>query len=270
MKRRYNYLLGDSRVESARLRRQAALWDPTTFALFDRLALKRRMRVLEVGPGQGSLHVELRRRVGGPIDAVERSSAFASRLRALCAKDGLGEGTIWEQDVIDAPLPAAHYDLIFARWVFLFLPDVPAHLAKLARALAPGGRLVVQDYLRDTLSMSPRPAEWDAFIQADRAFFASQGGDASVGAKLPLLVGRAGLVLESVTPTTKIGRPRDAAWRWMSDYFLGVLDRYAGPPPFTKAAAARLRAHWLAAQKEKTSLIVAPTVLDVVARKKRR
>ena len=39
--------------------------------------------LLEIGPGQGSLHMELRRRVGGPIDAVERSQPFARRLRSL-------------------------------------------------------------------------------------------------------------------------------------------------------------------------------------------
>jgi SAM-dependent methyltransferase len=270
MKRRYDYILGDSRLESARLRRQAALWDPTTFALFDRLKLRRGMRVLEIGPGQGSLHLELRRRVSGPVDAVERSAAFATRLRALCAKDGLGEGTLWNQDLLGAPLPASYYDLVFARWVFLFLPDVPAHLAKLARAIKPGGRLVVQDYLRDTMAMAPLPDEWDAFIQADRAFFMTQGGDVNVGAKLPLLAARAGLVVESITPTVKLARPGDAAWRWLSDYFLGVMDRYAGAPPFTKEAAARLKAHWVAAGKAKTSVLVSPTVLDVVMRKKKR
>jgi hypothetical protein len=45
---KYSYLLGDSRREAARLRRQAQLWDPTAFALFDRINIKRGWRVLEV------------------------------------------------------------------------------------------------------------------------------------------------------------------------------------------------------------------------------
>ena len=74
----YRYLLGDAAREAARLRAQARLWDPVSHALFDRIGISRGWRVLEIGPGQGSLHLELRRRVRAPVDAVERSPVFAS------------------------------------------------------------------------------------------------------------------------------------------------------------------------------------------------
>jgi SAM-dependent methyltransferase len=263
---RYRYLLGDSRREAARLRAQAKLWDPVAHALFDRLGVRRGQRVLEIGPGQGSLHLELRRRVGAAVDAVERSAAFADRLAALCRRDGLGEGRVWRADLADAPLPRAHYDLIFARWVFLFLPDPAAHVRKLVRALRPGGRLAIEDYHRETLALVPHAPEWPDFLAADRAFFASQGGDVSIGGRLPEIFRRAGLRVEECTPTIKVGRPRDATWRWLSAYFLGVLPQYARLAPFTPAKAARLRARWLAAAREKTSFLIAPTVLDVVGR----
>src|SRR3990172_1449652 len=85
----HRYLLGDSRREAARLRRQARLWDPVAAALFERLQVGRGLRVLEVGPGQGSLHLTLRHLVGGPVDAVEPSLAFCQRLKRLCAR------TVW-------------------------------------------------------------------------------------------------------------------------------------------------------------------------------
>src|SRR4029077_728401 len=81
--RRYKYLLGDAKREAARLRAQARLWDPVSFALFDRLQIRRGWRILEIGPGQGSLHLELRRRAKAAVDAVERSPVFASRLHAI-------------------------------------------------------------------------------------------------------------------------------------------------------------------------------------------
>jgi SAM-dependent methyltransferase len=268
--RPYRYLLGDSRTEAARLSAQARLWDPTAHALFDRLGVGRGWKVLEIGPGRGSLHLELRRRIGGPADAVERSTVFADRLGKLCARDGLGAGTVWRCDLAEAPLPQAHYDLIFARWVFLFLPDPAAHLRHLVRALKPGGRLAIEDYHRDTFALLPAAAEWPAFMAADRAFFAAQGGDVNIGARLPELFRAAGLEVTEVHPTIKTGGPASPMWRWLSAYFLGIMDRYARLPPFSPAQAARLTRHWRAAAQRRTSLMIAPTVLDVVGRKPRR
>jgi SAM-dependent methyltransferase len=267
---RYRYLLGDSRREAIRLQRQARLWDPTAHALFDRLNIRRGWRVLEIGPGQGSLHMELRRRVRAPVDSVERSSTFSEALRRRCGRDGFGAGAVWKCDLIDAPLPRNAYDLIFARWVFLFLPDIEAHLGKLVAALKPGGRLAVEDYCRGTLRMVPEPPEWSDFLQADLAFFASQGGDANIGARLPALYGKAGLDVVDVMPATKVGRPGSREWDWMSTYFLGVLARYGRIRPLTSAKAAALRRHWLAAARRRTSLLISPTVLDVVGRKPAR
>ncbi|MDX6770943.1 MAG: class I SAM-dependent methyltransferase [Elusimicrobiota bacterium] len=267
--KRYRYLLGDSRREAARLRFQARLWDPVSHALFDRLGVRPGWKVLEVGPGQGSLHLELRRRVRGPVDAVERSPAFAARLRRLCEADGRGRGVVWETDLLDAPLPAARYDLVFARWVFLFLPDPLAHLRKLAAALKPGGLIALQDYHRETMALEPRPRDWDAFLAADRNFFATQGGDASIGRKLPLLYKQAGLRPLSVEAELKTGGPGTPVWDWASEYFLGVLPRLGAVRPLTPAASRRVSAAWRAAARRPESLFIAPAVLDCVARKPR-
>lgn len=264
---RYRYLLGDSRREAARLRAQSRLWDPVSAALFDRVGVRPGWKVLEIGPGQGSLHLDLRRRVKGPVDWVERSSVFASKLRALCDRDGRGPGRSWVCDLRDAALPRGHYDLVFARWVFLFLPEPEAHLRQLATALRPGGILAIEDYHRETMSLVPRPPEWSDFAAADKAFFASEGGDASIGGRLPGMYRKAGLEVVEVAPTIRTGRPGSAAWDWMTGYFLGVMDRLARFRPFSPAKAARLRRRWIAAGRERASLLIAPAVLDVVGRK---
>src|SRR6185295_15264862 len=173
----FQYLLGDSAPETERLRAQAALWDPVSHALFDRIGIERGWQVLEIGPGAGSLHFELRKRVSGPVDAVEQSSSFYSRLIENCKRDGFGTGQVWNKTLNYAGLPRDHYDLVFARWVFLFLPNVLDHLRKLLAALKPGGVIAIQDYFRDTFCLVPRPTDWDAFMAADRAFFALEGGD---------------------------------------------------------------------------------------------
>jgi SAM-dependent methyltransferase len=267
--RPYRYLLGDARAEAARLSAQARLWDPTAHALFDRLHVRRGWNTLEIGPGRGSLHTELRRRVRGPVDAVEPSATFRARLRALCARDGFGHGTVWDGTLADASLPQRHYDLIFARWVFLFLPDTERHVRKLAAALKPGGLLAVEDYRRETLSMIPCPAEWPAFMGADAAFFATQGGDVSIASVLPTLFERAGLDVVDLTPTIKTGHPGSPEWAWLSSYFLGVMDRLADVKPFSPDLARRLRRQWIANGRKKTSLLIGPALIDVVGRRQR-
>jgi SAM-dependent methyltransferase len=267
--RPYKYLLGDNRREAARLRAQARLWDPISHALFDRLKIRRGWKVLEIGPGPGPLHRELRRRVRGPVDAVERSPVFASRLEAACRRDGFGAGRVWETDLFDAALPRASYDLIFARWVFLFLPNPEAHVEKLVRALKPGGILAIQDYHRETFAMIPRPEEWRRFVAADLAFFASQGGDASIGGRLPQMYRRAGLEIMDIVITIKTGAPGSDVWKWLSTYSLAILGRYSKCPPFTPLDAARLRRQWVAASREKSSRLVGPALLDIVGRKPR-
>jgi SAM-dependent methyltransferase len=268
--RSYTYLLGDSSTEASRLRAQARLWDATAHALFDRLKIRAGARVLEIGPGAGSLHRELRRRVRGPVDAVEPSDSFARGIERLGARDGFGRGQIWRGNLSAVRLPRAHYDLIFARWVFLFLPDPGAHVRQLAAALAPGGVLAVEDYQRETLRMIPPSSTWERFLAADRAFFESQGGDASIGARLPALYTQAGLELVDVTPTVKSGHPGSPVWSWLSAYFLGgVIERLAGLAAFTKADARQLTRDWLAASREPTSLLIGPALIDAVGRKRR-
>jgi SAM-dependent methyltransferase len=267
--RSFKYLLGDARTEAARLRAQARLWDPVTRAMFDRIRVRPGWKVLEIGPGQGSLHLELRRRTRRPVDAVEPSDAFGTRLRRLARRDGFGEGQVWQTLLADADLPRRHYDLIFARWVFLFLPDAAAHVRKLATALRPGGLLAVEDYCRETLLMVPTPPEWRDFIAADEAFFATQGGDASIAGHLPAMYRRAGLDLVDLTPTIKSGHPGSREWTWMTTYFLGVMDRLAKLPPFSPARAQRLRRRWIAASRERSSILISPAVIDVVGQRRR-
>ncbi|HEY6361764.1 MAG TPA: methyltransferase domain-containing protein [Vicinamibacterales bacterium] len=266
-RRTYTYLLGDAGREAARLRAQARLWDPVTLALFDRIGIRRSAHVLEIGPGQGSLHRELRRRAGGPVDAIEPSAPFRARLHALAARDGLGEGRVWDTYLADVRLPRGHYDVIFARWVFLFLPDAEGHVRKLAAALRPGGVLAIQDYCRETFLMVPTPPEWRAFVAADEAFIGTHGGDASIAGKLPAMYRKAGLDVVDLTPTIKTGRPGSPEWTWLTTYFFSVMDEMARFAPFSRVQAKRLRRHWMAASRDKTSVLIAPAVFDVIGRR---
>ena len=261
----YEYVLGDSPRETRRLEHQARLWDPVAHQLFDRIGVRQGWTVLEIGPGAGSLHSELRRRVHGPVDAVERSPAFATELRARNRADEFGEGHLWQMELGDADLPANTYDLVFARWVFCFLPDPLQDLKKLASALRPGGVLAIQDYAhRESFSLFPRPPHWLDFLEADRRFFATQGGDISIAGRLPALMADAGLTLVEARPTLKTGAPGSSTWEWLFGYFESVQEQLRQIAPLTPAKVLQLRSDWESAATLAQARVFAPTVMDIV------
>ncbi len=267
---KYRYILGTSSFEVRRLRFQAGLWEGMTEALFDRLKVGPGWHCLEVGAGIGSVLLPLAERVrgrGGRVDAIERSPKYAAFLRSQMRRRGLSHVRLIEADLRSAALPSSAYDLIFARWVFLFIPEVEAHLRLLLRALKPGGLLAVEDYHRSSMAVYPPLPHWKELILADAAWFASQGGDVNVGGRLPQLYRKVGLKLVDLTPNIKVGGPESDVWKWAEAYFTGYLDQMAQFKPFTSTKAARFRTGWMRAKRTPGSIFISPTVLDVVGRK---
>lgn len=269
----FEYILGDSSREVRRLAFQAGVWRGMTEALLDRHGVGPGWRCLEVGAGTGTVLLPLARRVrgrGGRADAVERSPAFARYLREKLKRRGFGHSRVFESDILDAELPKNHYDLILARWVFLFLPDVLGHLRRLKAALKPGGLLAIEDYHRDGVAMYPPISNWADMVRADKRWFASQGGDLNIAGKLPELFVKAGLKLVEVVPHLKVGRPGSDVWNWAESYFIGCLDKIAAHKPLSPAGARLFKKQWLERRKNPGSLFISPAILDVVGRKRAR
>lgn len=270
MPRRYEYILGASPFEVRRLAFQASVWNPMTEALFDRLKVGPGWRVLDAGAGTGTVLFPLAKRVlpgGGRVDAIERSPEFAGHLRRMLRGSGMDKVRVFESDILDAPLEHGAYDLIFARWVFSFLPRVEEHLYHLLHALKPGGLLAIEDYYRDSLAMFPRTESWEWMVKAERLWYGMHGGDLNVAAKLPDMFRRAGLQLVEVTPHIKVGGPDSDVWKWAENFFIGRLKDMARYAPFTPERARQFRKDWLRAKRNPGALFVSPVILDVVGRR---
>src|SRR5581483_10013885 len=139
---KFDYILGDSSYEVRRLAFQAGVWKDMTEGLFDRLRVGPGWKCVEVGAGTGTVSFPLARRVqgrGGALDLVERSPRYADYLRRGIARKRLKHVRVVESEILDADLPKNRYDLVFARWVFLFLPEVEEHLRRMISWLKPGG-----------------------------------------------------------------------------------------------------------------------------------
>ena len=104
-------------------------------------------------------------------------------------------------------LPARAYDLIFARWVFLFVPDPADRIAQLAAALKPGGLLAIEDYERNTLRMLPAPAPWDASWRPTTRSSRHRADTPASRAYCRATTSGRALSVVDVTPTMKTGHP---------------------------------------------------------------
>lgn len=126
--------------ETERLRTNEALWDPGTVARFDQIGVSAGWSCLEVGAGYGSAAQWLAARVG-PSGRVVATDIETDRL------DWLNHPPVevWCHDLRSDDLPADSFDLIHCRMVIQHLADREAAIARLARALRPGGTLFLED-----------------------------------------------------------------------------------------------------------------------------
>jgi SAM-dependent methyltransferase len=182
-------------------------------------------RILDVGAGLGQLTRDLARAAGRPALAVERSAEQRARGEALAQADGEAGLLEWRAgDALDLPLREEEwggFDLGHARFILEHVPAPERVVAQLARAVRPGGRVVLTDDDHSLLRLHPEPpgllAVWDAFIRT----YDRNGNDPFVGRRLPALLAQAGL------------RPVRSTWLFFGgcageETFPGVVENLCG------------------------------------------
>lgn len=121
----------------------------------ERLPLRGDEVVLDAGCGSGRVTAELAARLPrGRVYGVDVSPSMAEHARAA-----LGDGaTIFCQDLVELELPEPVH-AVFSNATFHWIHDHDALFAALARALAPGGRLVAQCGGRGNIDAFRRTAD---------------------------------------------------------------------------------------------------------------
>jgi SAM-dependent methyltransferase len=182
-------------------------------------------RVLDVGAGLGQLTRDLARASGQPAVAVERSAAQRARGEALAHQAGEASLLEWrEGDALALPLGEEEwggFDLGHARFILEHVPAPEQVVAQLARAVRPGGRVILTDDDHSVLRLHPEPPGvrpvWEAFVRS----YDRNGNDPYVGRRLPALLAGAGL------------QPVRATWLFFGGCageptFPGVVENMAG------------------------------------------
>lgn len=183
--------------ERERLDGLGSVFDPGTIREFDAVGVSAGWRCLEVGGGSGTVARWLCDRVGpkGRVVATDLDTGFLEGL-------GLPGLEVRRHDIVVDELEEGAFDLVHTRLVLEHLRDRDVALARMARALAPGGWLVVEAFEFSGVALSssrPSPAVRRAAVLLPALFRALMtavrpaGLDARVGHRLPAELCRLGL-----------------------------------------------------------------------------
>ena len=132
---------------------------------------RRRLRVLDIGPGQGTQALRLAR-AGHLVTGLESDRAMLAELRGAVSRE---PADVRERLVVlpgDGRETGRHFgpacfDVVLCHGVLMYVPDPEPMLAALARVLAPGGMLSLLVRNGDALALRPGLlGDWAAALDA--------------------------------------------------------------------------------------------------------
>jgi len=265
------YVLGTESAEVQRLQVQHAAWSAQAHALWERGGVRPGGRVLDVGCGPGFCSLELAQRVGpaGRVLAVDRSAQFLAVLRAAAEARGLAQLDVLHGDAADFACPDASVDVAYARWLFAWLADPDPALARVARALRPGGRLLLHEYLDwGTLQLLPHDPLFSELVRACLASWSTEGLHIDFAAELPARAPRAGLELEHFAPLARSGGPGSPVWSWVIGFLRVYLPKLAGRGLLGEDEARAGLALFDAREHDPHTRILAPLMGEAILRRR--
>ncbi|MCM2254522.1 MAG: methyltransferase domain-containing protein [Vicinamibacteria bacterium] len=114
-------------------------------------------RVADIGAGSGYFALRVARAVGpeGRVWALDINDTLLELLADRVAKAGLANVKVAKVERDDPKLPPGSVDTILMVDTLHYVADRPAYARKLAAALAPGGRVVVIDFLPKPIGERP-------------------------------------------------------------------------------------------------------------------
>jgi SAM-dependent methyltransferase len=266
----HDYLLGTHDAEIERLGLQHRVWRPWVLEAWRRAGITEGSRVIDAGAGPGWATFDLAEMVGsaGRVHAFERSERFFAHITGQVAARGLSQVEAVELDLVTDPLPVERADAFWIRWVLAFVDDPQAVLAKLARALKPGGVAVIHEYWDwGVFRFAPEIdalREFRDFVMAD---WRKSGGEPDIARALPDLAPAAGLRIREVRPIVEVIGPGNYMWRWPASFIDVYVERLAAEGKRDAAWAERVRAGLAEAERRPGMLMSTPMLLEVIAEK---
>ena len=269
-----DYVLGTHNDEHARLGMQHSLWQEFVLDAWKRAGICTGTRVVDVGAGPGFATMDLADIVGatGHVTAVEISSKFTQEVKDQANVRGLKNISVHIVDLMHEDIPLANagvqFDAAWCRWVCMFVPDVGALVRCVHNALRAGGVAVFHEYVHyETYGLQPPTPGIDSFTQAAMKSFSARGGNANIAGTLLKELRQHGFEIMSIKPIARSARPHEPLWQWPAGFIRTYLPRLVELGQVDNSFAANVLAELARAEQDPQSIMLTPTVLEIIARK---
>ena len=268
-----DYVLGTHNDEHARLGMQHSLWREFVLDAWKRAGICTGTRVVDVGAGPGFATMDLADIVGatGHVTAVEISSKFAQEVKDQANVRGLNNVSVHIVDLMHEDIPlataGAEFDAAWCRWVCMFVPDVGALVRRVQNALRAGGVAVFHEYVHyETYGLQPPTPGIDSFTQAAMKSFSARGGNANIAGTLLKELRQHGFETMSIKPIARAARPHEPLWQWPAGFIRTYVPRLVELGQVDNAFAANVLEELARAEQDPQSIMLTPTVLEIIAR----
>lgn len=269
-----DYILGTHDDEIARLGLQHRVWRPKVLDAWRRAGFTVGQTILDVGCGPGHAALDLAEIVGkeGKVVAIDRSRRFLDALESASRVRGFTHIDTRELDLHDSALPAdleQSCDAAWSRWVFAFIKDPQEALARVVRALRPGGVMVLYEYFDyRTWRVAPGVPELDEFVAKVMQCWRADGGEPDIALHLPRWLGELGFEIRSLQPIIEIVPPTNYVWHWLTSFLHIGLKRFVDLGHFTAERAAAITRAVSDAEATPHTYMITPAVLEMIAVRK--
>jgi len=263
-----DYVLGTHDEEILRLGLQHRVWRPRALDAWRRAGFTVGQTLLDIGCGPGYASVDLAEIVGpsGRIVAIDRSRRFLDALEATRRHRGLENITALELDLNEADLPTVGADGAWCRWVFAFVKNPRAFLARVAGTLKRGGVLVIHEYFDySTWRVAPRSADIEEFVRVAMKSWRADGGEPDVGLDLPMWLDELGFETKTIIPIIDIVPASNFVWQWPSTFMKIALGRLVDLGHLASERALAMSRAIEAAEADPRTLMITPAVVEIIA-----
>ncbi len=263
-----DYVLGTHDAEIERLGLQHRVWRPRASDAWRRSGFTTGNTLIDLGCGPGFAALDLAEIVGagGRVLGVDRSRRFLDVLENTARQRGISHLETLEMDLDERDLPDVAADGIWSRWVYAFVRDPRALLERAARALKPGGTMVMHEYVDyRAWRLAPRREAFEEFVTEVIASWRANGGEPDIGLDLPRWLGELGFEIRTLTPISEIARPKDYLWQWPRAFVDTGIARLVELGRIPESRANEMTRAFDETEAAPHAFQVTPTVIEIIA-----